>query len=129
MNDATLTTDDQTQRPKVGEYWMHCMHGRGDGTLVKISDETDTGRFGIHYVQIVGERDGVPRVISGGGSFYWNVEEFKPVTEPCLLAAAKVYEARERLKVLKQKALQAEADEAKWQGVLETLFEARKATR
>lgn len=100
--------------PQVGEYWM------SRGTPVRISEMSRDGRYGISYVQIV-EYTEKPNVTGGGGSFYWPASDFTPITEPYLLAACNVFEARRQAHDHKVLASRADADEQKWLAVMEVI--------
>jgi hypothetical protein len=100
--------------PKVGDYAMHHMFCKDENaTLVQVNSEHD-GRFGISYVP------------SGGASFSWPAKEFRPVTDPIMLAAVNAHKARQRIgfhETQKQKAI---SEAAKWDGVVEVLKEGIK---
>ena len=74
----------------VGMYAMHHMHGGTSGTLVRIDDEPEPGCFAIHYVQILSDGSDV---IGGGSSSSWPRSDFRPVTDPILIAAARCFSA------------------------------------
>lgn len=81
--------------PKHGEYAMHHMDGREKGTLVLL-ELLPSGWFGVSYIPC------------GGASFSWPASDFKPVTDPRLVAVAKKHAAESLVSNLKAELKRAE---------------------
>lgn len=101
--------------PKDGGYAMHHMDGRTNGTLVRLQAVEKGDGFWIHYV---------PR---GGSSGTWPASEFKPVTDPRLIAVTRKDQADRDVSDLKAKLIQAQHASEIAAAVLECFEEARKA--
>lgn len=99
---------------------MHCMFGKGHGTLVLITDESGPDRFCIEYVQIL--QDG--SIICGGGSSSWGKSEFIRPSTGRDVAAAKCYAARKSAELHEAEAKKARHQAAVWQFAVKALMEA-----
>lgn len=97
--------------PSVGMYAMHHMHNCERGTLVRIESEPRPGHFGIEYVPC------------GGASYSWPAAEFRPVTEPRLLAVCRLHAIRRDKREAELRVRALEAEEAKWTGVVQVFDE------
>lgn len=105
---------------KVGDYAMHCMNGlAGSGTLVRVESETRPGHFSIQYVSI---RSG-GEVSGGGGSSSWPACDFRPITDPVKLAAAKCFEAQRQAHDHKVKSAREMAAADVWSRVVQVMQE------
>ena len=100
---------------RAGDYAMHHMHNRADGTLVRLEEERPGNRFAIEYVP------------NGGGSSSWPADEFRPITDPLLLATAKRHKSLRSASVHEAAAKQDLHDARKWEGVIECLKEVLSA--
>lgn len=108
---------------KIGDYAMHHMRNGKEGNLVLIiSDklENDKHKYGIEYVCV--RKNG--EVQGGGYSFSWPEEEFRPITDPCLIAASKVFEAGRLVKDFNSKAKDQEYHRDVWRSALIALQQA-----
>lgn len=101
----------ETKRfPNEGDYAMHHMNNGPTGNLVRISSKTASGGFLIEYVSDYG--DGT--VQSGGSSGTWPAVDFRPITDPKLLAASRIFEANRNVAELKRQVVLAERDVSLW---------------
>ena len=96
---------------KTGICAMHHMNKNENGKLVYIERETTQGWFSIAYVP------------NGGFSSSWAADEFKPVTDPVLLAVSKAYLARRSACDLERESRSANKEAEIWDGVVEVLKE------
>lgn len=99
---------------KPGAYAMHHMHNRGSGTLVLVDYETSPGRWSLRYIP------------TGGGSSSWPTEEFRPVTDPVLIAVAKADLARREEAKASASAEKFRLEAEKWDGVAACLAESNE---
>lgn len=118
-------TDKETRfTPAVGVYAMHHMHGGSNGTLVLIDSRNDEGCFSIQYVQVLWNGTDV---IGGGSSSSWPASDFRPVTDPILLAAAKCFDAKRQEHDHSVKAARAKAEAEIWRRVVSVMHDGSKA--
>ena len=88
---------------EVGGYMMHHLRNRDEGTLVRIDSINELGHYGICYIQarlpdnLKDWQYASPEkgwiVGTGGYSFSWPAEEFRPVTDPEQIALVHVFHA------------------------------------
>lgn len=108
-----------TQDLEIGSYWMK------GGFAVRITSKADGETrgtvYGIEYVQ---EPTG-PAIQGGGSSFYWEQKDFKSITDPFALAAAKGHAALHSINEATQMLRKAEADYSTWCAVVGVMLEAR----
>jgi hypothetical protein len=92
MNNKLIEKFEAGKPLQVGMYAMHHMNDSSLGTLVKVDSQSkdESARFGVRYVQITAEG----AVIGGGSSYLWPLEQFKPISNPLLLAAAEAFECQ-----------------------------------
>lgn len=105
---------------KVGDYVMHHPHDDERGTLVLLKDERDH-QYRVEYVQILPDRK---NIICGGGSFWWRESEFRPITDPTMIAAARLYEARRLVAKHQAEVAKWEMEATTWQAALTAIAEA-----
>jgi len=114
-------TKDQKWKPTIGCYCMHHMHGEHSGTPV-IIDSVKDGYCSIRYVSI--HPDG--HVMCGGSSSYWAQDEFTPMVDPRLIAAAKCLLAKEEAENLQRKVYSLRKDADEWGRAVLAIVEAQK---
>jgi hypothetical protein len=94
----------------IGGYYMHHMGGSQRGTLVRIKERLESGCYGVEYVSVRSDGD----VGCGGYSYAWPAIEFKPVTDPVLIAASHVYESRRLADEYRANAAKSDKDASVW---------------
>lgn len=93
--------------PAHHELVMHRVHNRAPWSLVRAEKSGLPDRWGVTYLQFP-ER-GEP---SGGSSWVWGPECFRPPITPEEVATAHVYRTAARVKEIQQELVDAQADAA-----------------
>ena len=105
---------DEPAYPQVGDYAMR------NESIVRIVDVNNFGRLHIAYVQIHSETD---NVIGGGASFWWPRSDFRTITDPILLTAAKQDAAQRHLAQCKHQQEDLELEIRMWKAARKALRE------
>lgn len=109
---------------KVGDYVMHHMSGGPNGTLVRVLEETTADRFGVGYVQLVADS-----VVSGGTSWSWPASDFRPITDPLYLLAARLDAAGRTAAAARATAATKDAEANSLRGAIRAFLDARESAR